>query len=137
LPTDAEWEYAYRAGSKTPFYHGLITSCCSDSNALQIGWFLSNSNKTTHPVGIKQPNFWGLYDMAGNVMELVHDWHQANLGTAAVIDPVASSGEKSRVLRGGYWDGQSRYMRAANRGFALPSYQYDSFGFRCVRSLLP
>jgi len=139
LPTEAEWEYAYRAGTTTAYYNGpndSTTKCttCSDANADAIGWYGCNSGGTTHPVKQKVANAWGLYDMAGNVWEWTHDWYQSSLGSSAVTDPVGS-GSSYRVFRGGFWSGSAYLMRAANRFYNLPTIQHYSIGFRCSRVL--
>ena len=135
LPTEAEWEYAYRAGTTTAFYNGGITSCTgSDPNAGTIGWYISNANSTPHPVGKKTANTWGLYDMAGNDWEWCHDWYQSGLGSTAQIDPLGS-GSSARVLRGGSWPGTPFNMRAARRNQEPPTSRYNYYGFRCVRTL--
>ena len=134
LPTEAEWEYAYRAGTTTAFYSGGITSCQSkDPNADKIGWYQKNSGKTVHPASQKTPNAWGLYDMAGNVEEWCHDGYQKNLGSSAQTDPVGSG--KYRVLRGGSWDYPSNYLRAAKRHDHSPTNRNSVIGFRCSRTL--
>jgi formylglycine-generating enzyme required for sulfatase activity len=137
LPTEAEWEYAYRAGTTTAFYNGPndSTKCtsCSDANATAIGWYDCNSGNTTHPVKQKLPNAWGLYDMVGNVYEWCHDWYQGSLGSSAVIDPVGS-GSSSRVYRGGYWFSLPNYMRAAHRRSSTPAFHGYGLGFRYCRT---
>ena len=133
LPTEAEWEFAYRAGTSTAFYNGGITSCSGkDPNLEKIGWYGKNSNSTTHPVGKKMANAWGLYDMAGNVWEWCHDGYKSDLGATALTDPVFSG--SSRVLRGGSWGGYPSLLRAAYRGGFTPTYRDDGIGFRCSRT---
>ena len=135
LPTEAEWEHAYRAGTTTAFYSGPITSCSADANAGKIGWYSSNSGSTTHPGGQKQKNAWGLYDMAGNVWEWCHDWFQSSLGSSAVTDPWGSASGSYRVLRGGSWNLLANLMRAAARfNFLLPTDRNGDIGFRCCRA---
>ena len=134
LPTEAEWEYAYRAGTSTAFYNGGITSCKGkDPNLEKIGWYNQNSSSTTHPVGQKTPNTWGLYDMAGNVWEWCHDWY-GSYPSSSVSDPVGPTGS-SRVLRGGSWYGNPDYVRAAYRNAYTPSSRLDLIGFRCTRTI--
>ena len=133
LPTEAEWEYAYRAGTTTAFYNGAISSCFgSDDNAGKIGWYSSNAGGTTHPAGQKDPNAWGLHDMAGNVWEWCHDGYKQDLGSAPATDPVFAG--SSRVLRGGSWYDSPYSLRAANRRDGPPSGRYDGIGFRCSRT---
>ena len=142
LPTEAEWEYAYRAGTTTALYNGpLGYSACSngqDANANQIGWYWSNSSAGTklHKVKQKKPNTWGLYDMAGNVWEYCHDRYQDLLGTAAVTDPVGSSSLNGHVLKGGSYALNAGYLRAAARQgvWSSPWQSYWGMGFRCVRT---
>ena len=100
LPTEAEWEYAARAGTTTAFYNGGITAPeGSDPNADAIAWYDQNSSDTTHAVKGKLPNAWGLYDMSGNVYEWVWDWYGAYSGTVA--DPTGPSSGSFRAFRGG------------------------------------
>jgi formylglycine-generating enzyme required for sulfatase activity len=112
LPTDAEWEYAYRAGTTTAFYNGDITSCNGYDPVLEeIAWYSENATES-QPVGQKLPNDWGLYDMAGNVMDETHDFYIAHLGTSPVINPwgASSNPNDDKVCRGG----------AADPGFGTP-----------------
>jgi len=143
LPTEAEWEYAYRAGTTTAYYNGKndpsqCTSCSTkDTNADSIGWYCYNANKKTHPVAKKTANAWGLYDMAGNVVEWGNDLYQASIGSSAVTDPVGS-GSSNRMLRGGGWYVDAGYMRAAgHRSDGASTYKASHVGFRCARTLKP
>lgn len=136
LPTDAEWEYAYRADTTTDLYNGEITHCeiVPDPNATLIAWYTPDN--APHPVGNKLPNAWGLYDMAGNLWEWCHDWGQESLGTAPDTDPVVGSalGTGNHVMRGGSWNTEAWELRAARRIFMDPSGAGGVRGFRCVRS---
>ncbi|MCK6513258.1 formylglycine-generating enzyme family protein [Myxococcota bacterium] len=135
LPTEAEWEYAYRAGTSTAFYNGGITDLnCSDPNANAIAWHCGNGQGTTHPVGGKQPNAWGLYDMAGNVYEWVYDWLSVSYPTQAMTDPTGAITGTDRVTRGGLYNESAHLMRAAYRNHSPPSIRYNGVGFRVVRS---
>jgi len=135
LPTEAEWEYAYRAGSTTALYNGDMTVCAGkDNNAEKISWYQTNAGKKTHPVGTKAPNAWGLYDMAGNVWEWCNDRGGA-YPTSAVTDPVSSSGS-NRVIRGGSWATNGTGLRAAYRhDKKAPTSRLNEGGFRCVRTV--
>ena len=128
LPTEAEWEYACRAGTTTRYYFG--------DNANQLGdyaWYSGNSQSKTHPVGDKKPNAWGLYDMIGNVWEWCEDnWHDNYIGAPKDGSAWLKNGNDNRSpLRGGSWINSPNSCRSANRSRNLPSYDYD-FGFRVV-----
>ena len=135
LPTEAEWEYAYRAGTTSALYNGAITSCSGkDANADKLGWYYENSGSKTHPVGQKLANAWGLSDMAGNVEEWCHDWYQTNLGSTAQTNPVGATSSQ-RALRSGSWKGFAYLLRGAVRYGQPPVTRAHNMGFRCVRSL--
>jgi len=134
LPTEAEWEYAYRAGTKTDLYNGALTNCTSaDTNADKIGWYSSNSSSKSQASSKKTANAWGIYDMAGNVWEWCHDGYQAKLGTSAAVDPVTSGNE--RILRGGSFQNPANRMRAAERNKWTPTNLNKTVGFRCVKTV--
>jgi formylglycine-generating enzyme required for sulfatase activity len=142
LPTESEWEYAYRAGTTTAFYNGDITQTEStplDLNLNAIGWYGGNSAGSPKNVGIKLPNAWGLYDMAGNVFEWCWDWYGTYPG--AVSDPLGPATGSGRVLRGGSFSGDGVVVvsatpaaRAAYRLGWDPSFRYTDFGFRLART---
>ncbi|MDM8536891.1 SUMF1/EgtB/PvdO family nonheme iron enzyme, partial [Desulfobacterales bacterium HSG17] len=130
LPTEAEWEYACRAGNATRFYTGD-----KETDFFRAGWSLNNSNSKTHPVADnKEPNNWGLYDMHGNVSEWCQDWYRA-YPSKTVADPTGPEVGSDRVTRGGSWIRSLHYCRSANRSFSKPDYQVYDIGFRLV--LLP
>lgn len=132
LPTEAEWEYAARGGTKS---RGFTYSGGNDPDA--VGWYSSNSKSSTHPVGEKQANELGLFDMSGNVWEWCADnWHDSyvDLTSNGQWDGVGNT--QRRVVRGGSWNYLPNICRAANRNWNLPVNRYDSFGFRVV-SLSP
>ena len=132
LPSESEWEYACRAGTTTRYYWG------DDPSYTQIGtyaWYGSNSGNTTHTVGTRQPNAWGLYDMSGNVWEWCEDcWHSNYTGAPTNGDPWLSSSSSYRVLRGGSWIDDGDFCRSAYRGSYYPSDRGNYYGFRLVRS---
>ena len=135
LPTEAEWEYIYRAGTTSAFYAGSIISCTgSDPVADKIGWYNMNAQVRTHDVGQKQPNKWGLFDLGGNVYEWVHDWYEYDLGSATKKDPVGPSSGTLRVIRGGGLGSYARSMRAAYRWSQPAASRFPNLGFRCVRT---
>ena len=123
LPTEAEWEYAARAGT-TGAYAGELGS---------MGWYNVNSGSTSHAVKGKQANGWGLYDMHGNVWEWCADWYGAYT-SESVTDPMGATSGSFRVLRGGCWYVGARNCRSAYRDRDQPGYRYDSLGFRSVLS---
>ncbi|MEA5489685.1 MULTISPECIES: formylglycine-generating enzyme family protein [Pseudanabaena] len=134
LPSEAEWEYACRAGTTTAYSFG--------DNAAELGeyaWYGENSDSQTHPVGQKQPNAFGLYDMHGNVWEwCADDWHESYKGAPKdgsvwiKDNKNYEAPEASKLLRGGSWDFFAQYCRSASRFNFLARVQYDSFGFRVV-----
>jgi formylglycine-generating enzyme required for sulfatase activity len=97
-------------------------------------WWCNDSGSTTHQVGLKQPNPYGLYDMHGNVWEWVADRYTSSLGTAAVTDPTGPSTGSNRVIRGGSWNGNARSCRSAGRLSFSPSSTNGTIGFRLARS---
>ena len=139
LPTEAEWEYACRAGSTAALNNGTELHSCNyaDANAGQIAWYASNSGKTIHLSGSKAANAWGLKDMSGSVWEWVHDYYQADLGSTPVTDPVGpAAGTVGHMLRGGSVDVAAKFIRSAARyNYGLPDEHFRVHGFRCVRSL--
>jgi len=134
LPTEAEWEYAYRAGTTSAFYNGGVSNCTTDSNASQIGWYNANSGAKTQPVAKRLANAWGLYDMAGNTQEWVNDVYLTDLGSAAAVDPFGGVSGVSKVQKGGAWKSDAGWIRAAYRKDDTPTPGYHIFGFRCVRT---
>jgi formylglycine-generating enzyme required for sulfatase activity len=138
LPTEAEWEYAARAGTTWGTYNGTstLTGCESPNTVLDpIAWFCGNSSGATHAVGDKTAYAWDLYDMLGNVLEWCHDWYVEGLGTGAVTDPWGPVTGSYRVLRGGSWSGYARDARAARRDDYDPGGPGNNIGFRLARSL--
>jgi formylglycine-generating enzyme len=134
LPTEAEWEYACRAGTTSAYSFG------NDPGKLrQYAWYQDDSSKTTHRVGEKQPNPWGLSDMHGNVWEWCNDFYSEQYGPASSgKDPHGPTTGEERVLRGGSWRDTAERCRAAARhsetpGFADVCFGYEAYGFRCVR----
>lgn len=128
LPTEAEWEYACRAGSKTAYSFGESTESLGD-----YAWFYDNSEIETHPVGEKKPNAWGLYDMHGNVWEWCSDWY-GKYPKGAVSDPVGPREGSFRVFRGGSWSFEAASCRSALRNWFDPSFRFDDGGFRVALS---
>ena len=127
LPTEAEWEYACRAGTTTAFSFG------DDEKLLgNFGWFAGNSENKGHPVGTKKPNPWGLYDMHSNVYEWCSDWYDGTL--VGGVDPVGPAGGSLRVRRGGSWRKSPVYCRSASRFSFSPANGVDDLGFRVARS---
>jgi formylglycine-generating enzyme required for sulfatase activity len=141
LPTEGEWEYAYRAGTTDAYYSGPASGsgsagdcCIVETNLEKIGWYAKNSSGLPHAVGSKLPNAWKLFDLAGNVSEWVHDGWQESRGAAPVTDPSGPIGAAQRVLRGGAYYFCAGVARAASRIAELPEHRFPYAGFRCVRS---
>lgn len=127
LPTEAEWEYACRAGSTTKYYWGdkMDNSYC---------WYSNNSDGKVHPVGEKKPNACGLYDMSGNVWEWCSDWFEI-YPSSSVINPTGpKSGSFYRVERGGSWRNHAGHGSSAYRYYGTPAIRYGDLGFRLARS---
>ena len=123
LPTEAEWEYACRAGTTTKHSFG------DDESELGYAWLSENSGDETHPVGSKLPNAWGLYDMHGNVWEWCQDW-DGDDSSGSFTDPDGPASGSHRVLRGGSWGGSAALCPSAYRIMHYPSERYSDFGFR-------
>ena len=127
LPTEAEWEYAARGGTKTVYFFG------NDSSVLgKYAWYWKNSEERTHKVGMKSPNPRGLYDVYGNVWEWVQDGYKRELPGGK--NPLIPSGSY-RIVRGGSWLYGAWPLRSANRFGDFPYHRYYNFGFRLARSL--
>ncbi|MDO4629176.1 MAG: formylglycine-generating enzyme family protein [Planctomycetia bacterium] len=159
LPTEAQWEYACRAGTQTPIYNGtsklkdfhhvprLDTAAWYSGNSMQEftqksfsmsgkpqilrATLLPGSPRGTHPVGKKLPNAWGLHDMLGNVWEWCYDWF-SSYGKTPVLDPTGPENGENRVFRGGGWDYDARFCRCAFRSGMAPTVRNNHLGFRCV-----
>jgi formylglycine-generating enzyme required for sulfatase activity len=129
LPTEAEWEYACRAGTTTAVYYNV-----GDRNKEldEIAWWDWNSDQETHPIKLKRPNSFGLYDMIGNVSEWCSDWYDANYpsGDVTVTDPTGPPSGSFRVLRGGSWFSNAGYSRSAVRNKTSPLNRLNDLGFR-------
>lgn len=128
LPTDAEWEYAIRAGTETPYPHG------SDPKGVDnYAWHRGNSGEETHDVAGKKPNAWGLHDMQGNVLEWAGDWFGTRFKEHET-DPTGQPTGVYQVVRGGDLYDDTRPLRSAWRGKATPHTHYNFIGFRLVRT---
>ena len=123
LPTEAEWEYAARAGTSAP-----------PGNLDEIAWHSRNSGGKTHPVGTRKPNAFGLFDMHGNVWEWCEAWY-GNYSDKAETDPKGPPIGKQRVLRGGSWRDGAVYIRSAARAKLEPPTRFKDMGFRVVARL--
>ena len=135
LPTEAEWEYAARAGDNT--VDSLTYSGTSDVNKLgDYAWYRDNSNSTTHEVGTKLQNAFGLYDMSGNVYEWCWNWFTSEYdeNTEGGNNPTGASSGSRRVSRGGSWRYNSDYCAVSDRYDYRPGIRFNILGFRVVRS---
>jgi formylglycine-generating enzyme required for sulfatase activity len=125
LPTEAQWEYACRAGTQTARYEGRLDS---------IAWYSTNSNNETHVVEQRRPNAWGLYDMLGNMWEWCHDGLRT-YDRQEIVDPMGPLDAGAfRVIRGGSWGDPAPLVRAAYRFGYRPGFRYVNLGFRCASS---
>jgi formylglycine-generating enzyme required for sulfatase activity len=130
LPTEAEWEYACRAGSKTRYYFGDDPARLRDH-----AWYRDNGESRTHTVGQKRPNAWGLYELHGNVWEWCWDGYDADYYAASPeSDPWGPGQAETRVLRGGSWLYNALLARSANRYRLAPSKTLNDLGFRIARA---
>jgi len=120
LPTEAEWEYACKAGS---------------ARLDEVAWYKDNSGERTQPVGLKKPNAWGLYDMQGNVAEWVNDWYAFDYyAESPSADPQGPESGSYRVFRGGGWFNLPNFCRPASRAFDFPINHQSHVGFRVARA---
>jgi len=127
LPSEAEWEYAARAGTR-------LTYAGSDISE-EVAWFNEEGPKDcAHPVAKKKPNAWGLYDMSGNVWEWVWDWFAPYPGAGSRKDPVGPASGKERIRRGGSWHYPENFIRVAYRCTEIPSRGTTVLGFRLART---
>ncbi|MBA4190311.1 MAG: hypothetical protein C0467_20180 [Planctomycetaceae bacterium] len=126
LPTEAEWEYACRAGTSSEFNTGD-----GEEQLQKAGWYEENSGRETHPVGQLAPNAWGVYDMHGNVWEWCSDWY-AEYTPDERIDPTGAESATDRVFRGGGWGDSAKFCRSTYRSWFDPAVRYDALGFRIV-----
>lgn len=126
LPSEAQWEYACRAGNSTRYCFGD-----DESGLSEYAWYGERSGGHTHPVGEKKANAWGLHDMHGNVWEWCADWYdRAYYANAAEEDPTGPPKGTRRVRRGGCWYGPARYCRSAHRYYQDPGHRDDLLGLR-------
>ena len=128
LPTEAEWEYAARGGSKSQGY-----KYSGSNNPNDVAWFSDNSGSTTHPVGTKSPNELGIYDMSGNVWEWCYDWY-GTYPSSPQRDPTGPSSGSDRVYRGGGWGDVAGGVRVSFRNNYTPDSRFNLLGFRLACS---
>jgi formylglycine-generating enzyme required for sulfatase activity len=135
LPTEAEWEYACRAGSTSDYYWDQSYPPQTTADTAEIiahAWWWYNSSNETQPVATKPANAWGLHDMSGNVWEWCNDWH-GNYSSGSQTDPTGPTAGSYRVLRGGSCDNSCDGLCAAFRSGYFPCLWCYDWGFRCVR----
>jgi len=131
LPTEAEWEYAARAGTHTPYPSGPYLDG-------EHAWYDGNSDGKTHPVASLRPNAWGLYDMLGNVWEWVNDgWDSTYYAKSPRQDPQGPAEASERMARGGSWYNFEGLVRSSTRIHYPPAQRFVNVGFRCARDLVP
>jgi formylglycine-generating enzyme required for sulfatase activity len=136
LPTEAEWEYACRAGSLTPFCGGEISElyCGHDPVLSEAGWYCGNSGRKSRPVAQKSPNAHGLYDMHGNISEWCQDWY-GEYGPDSQTDPCGPKSGSGKVIRGGSWFSNAKNCRSASRFYWPPNSRSEFIGFRLVKEI--
>lgn len=147
LPTESEWEYAARSGTRASIWTPQggsdmneedVRDCdrdtiLNDGTALSdLSWYCSNSAESLYPVGQKNPNDWGFYDMGGNLREWVHDWY-GDPPTDAVTNPTGAEEAMTKIAKGGCWSDMPKRMRHASRTHSNPGRLSNQFGFRVVR----
>ena len=130
LPTEAEWEYAARAGTNTAYTFGS-----EEADLFQYAWFTENSEDKTHPVGMKEANAWGLYDVHGNIAEWVMDEYHSNYQKAPSDSRVWEGGVDRRVVRGGSWDNAAENCRSGHRDDMGEGSRKNYIGFRVVKEV--
>jgi formylglycine-generating enzyme required for sulfatase activity len=130
LPTEAEWEYACRAGTQTPFYNGS-----NNVDTLSgLAWYSTYAGEQTHAVGGKAANSFGLHDMLGNVWEFVNDWYSPTYPSSAQTNPTGPASGGTRVIRGGAWGHNWIYVRSSKRDQRSPNITDFYVGFRVART---
>ncbi len=129
LPTEAQWEYACRAGSEGKWCFGD-----NESELVKYAWYDKVSGNETHPVGELKPNAWGLYDMHGNVWDWCEDYY-GSYPSGSVTDPTGPSSGSYRVGRGGSWDYYVEDCRSAYRNYLSPEFRSSNLGFRLLRTV--
>ncbi|MBO7524645.1 MAG: SUMF1/EgtB/PvdO family nonheme iron enzyme, partial [Verrucomicrobia bacterium] len=138
LPTEAQWEYACRAGTMTALNSGKnlsSTEKCPEMD--EVGWYVGNGSNKTHPVGQKLPNAWGLYDMHGNVYEWCLDWYGEDEPASSVTDPTGPETGSTRLIRGGCWNEVAIFCRSAFRNYTTPASSDSYIGFRVALAPVP
>jgi formylglycine-generating enzyme required for sulfatase activity len=134
LPTEMEWEYAARGGSRGELFFADGKDAVTLEELGEYAWFKRNSGNKTHPVGRKKPNQYGLYDIYGNVREWVQDWYADLPVTGELTDYQGPPQGDGRVNRGGGWFSEAEYCRSGYRSFRPPDYRFNRVGFRVAFS---
>jgi sulfatase modifying factor 1 len=145
LPTEAEWEYAARAGTQTRFWWGdghpglrRVGNLADESARHLVGAIITgyrDGYARTAPAGSYEPNPWGLHDMIGNAAEWTSDWYGGNYEKSLEQNPKGPSSGKYKVIRGGSWANGLLRARSANRDWDTPIYRHDTIGFRCAKDV--